>query len=135
MEILLSAWMCLWTTFWSIRRPRGLIFKFAVTTLWSKSRLTVGYALHFRIKFLHFPLSKIRLICVLWMPSGCSHACVWFFLCGWGWKTDIGLLLSYKLISCLLLSLVFWWYEYLPIVCGKDHEKYFWYKHWNPQEQ
>ena len=73
-------WMSLWTIVSSTRRIRRLILKFAVTILWSESAME--YALHFRIEFLHFPLSKIWSICTLWVPSGCSQAHMWFF-CMW----------------------------------------------------
>ena len=76
---LFSAWMSIWTIFWSTRGTRRLIFTFAVTILWSESRSTVDYALHFRTEFLHFPLSKIWSIYVLWMLSGSFQVHIWWF--------------------------------------------------------
>ena len=49
-----------------------------------------------------------------------STSLQFYVLCGWWWKADISLLFSHNLTSRLELSLVFWWYEYLPIIYGKE---------------
>ena len=49
-----------------------------------------------------------------------SQVHMWFFVCGWRWKADISLLFSHKLTSRLLLSFVFSWYAYLPIIYGQE---------------